>query len=153
MSWPGGPKHSSFWQRGWGGGGGGGGLAVVPRWRSGGPFYVLVFCPSLSDPRAGCTGENMIVAMSPARSHVMGWHQLQTPPGHLRHAAHLALAAEPCSLGSGSLSSCPDTAQLPRGVLSGLPAPDCPQVPARLPQCQRARARDSSGGDDHSDRE
>ena len=134
-------------------GGGGRGAAVVPRLCSGGPFYVLVFHPSWSDPRAGCTGENTSIAMSPARSHVMGWHQLHTPPGHLRHAAHLALAAEPCSLGSGSLSSCPDTAKLPRGVLSGSPAPDCPRVPAWLPQCQRARAGGSSGSECSSDRE
>lgn len=42
-----------------------------------------------------------------------------------------------CSLGSGNLSSCPDTAKLPRECFPGLPA-DCPQGPAWLRQCQRA---------------
>lgn len=86
---PGGPKHSSFWQRGWG----------APDGVQVGHSVCWFSVPPcvaphgrLSDPRVGRTHENTISAMSPACSHAKGWHQLQRPPGCLRRATHLALA-------------------------------------------------------------
>lgn len=147
---PGGPKHSSFWQRGWGAPDGVQvGHSVC--------WFSVPPCAAphgrLSDPRVGRTHENTISAMSPACSHAKGWHQLQRPPGCLRRATHLALAPEPCSLGTSSLSSCSDTARLPRGAHSGLPAPVFPRVLAQLPQRQLARAGGFPGSGDGSDRE